>query len=98
MVVGGTRLDVAKTGVGVFVRKNSPKPDITSVDAFKRALLAARTVTYADPASGGAAGLYVAQLMERLGISTEMNQKTKFDPRGGAYVPDSCRWRSRPWI
>jgi molybdate transport system substrate-binding protein len=82
-VVSGTRLDVATTGVGAFVRKNSPKPDITSVDAFKRTVLAAQSVTYADPASGGAGGIFVAHLMERLGISTEMNQRTKLDPLGG---------------
>jgi molybdate transport system substrate-binding protein len=82
-IVSGTRLDVASTGVGTFVRKDSPKPDISSVDAFKRTLLAAKTVTYADPASGGAAGIYMGQLMERLEITTEMNRKTRFDPRGG---------------
>jgi molybdate transport system substrate-binding protein len=82
-VVVGTRVDVARTGVGAFVRKDSPKPDISSVDAFKRTLLAARTLTYADPASGGAAGTYMAGLFTRLGISSEMNRKTKFDPRGG---------------
>jgi molybdate transport system substrate-binding protein len=65
------------------VRKESPKPDISSVDAFKRTLMAARTLTYADPASGGAAGTYVASLFARFGISAEMNRKTKFDPRGG---------------
>ena len=97
-LVGGTRHDVAKTGVGVFVRKNSQKPDISSVDAFKRTALAAKAVTYADPASGGAAGIYMTHLMEHLGISIEMHQKTQFDPRGGAYVPDSCQWRSRPGI
>ena len=74
-VVAGTRVDVARTGVGVFVRKDSQRPDIGSVDAFKRTLLAARTVTYADPASGGAGGIYVARLMELMGISAEMNQK-----------------------
>jgi molybdate transport system substrate-binding protein len=82
-VLAGTRVDVARTGVGAFVRKNSAKPDISSVDAFKRTLLAARTVTYAAPSSGGAAGIYVARLMERMGISDEMDKKTKFDPRGG---------------
>jgi molybdate transport system substrate-binding protein len=82
-VVAGPRIDVARTGVGAFVRKDSPKPDISSVDAFKRTLLDARTLTYADPASGGAAGIYVAGLFERFGISSEMNRKTKFDPRGG---------------
>ena len=82
-VLPGTRVDVARTGVGAFVRKGSPKPDMSSVDAFKHALQAAQSITYAAPASGGAGGIYVAHLMERLGISDEMNKKTKFDPRGG---------------
>jgi molybdate transport system substrate-binding protein len=82
-IVAGTRVDVARTGVGVFMRKDSQKPDIGTVDAFKRTLLAARTVTYADPASGGAGGIYVARLIERMGISAEMNRKTKLDSSGG---------------
>jgi molybdate transport system substrate-binding protein len=85
-VVGGTRVDIARTGVGAFVRKNTQKPDIGSVDAFKRTLLAAKAVTYADPASGGAAGNYIAQLVDRLGISAEINMKKKLDPRGGSLM------------
>jgi molybdate transport system substrate-binding protein len=65
------------------VRKNIPKPDISSVDAFKRTLLAARTVTWSDPAQGGAAGSYMTQLMERLQVSAEMNSKIKLDITGG---------------
>jgi molybdate transport system substrate-binding protein len=84
-VLAGTRLDVAKVGVGAFVRKNSPKPDISSVDAFKRTVLAAKTVTYSDPALGGAAGIYMARLMDRLGISDEMNQRIKLHPGGLLY-------------
>jgi molybdate transport system substrate-binding protein len=53
------------------------------VDAFKRTLQAAKAVTYADPASGGAGGIYVAQLIERLGLSAAINRKTKLDPSGG---------------
>jgi molybdate transport system substrate-binding protein len=85
-VLAGTRVDIARTGVGAFVRKNGPKPDISSVDAFKRTLLAAHAITYAAPASGGAGGIYVARLMERMGISDEMKQKTKFDPSGGRLI------------
>jgi molybdate transport system substrate-binding protein len=87
-VVAGTRLDVARTGVGAFVRKNSPKPDISSVDAFRSTLLGARTVAYADPASGGAGGIYVAGLIERLGLSAEINPKTKLDRSGGFRLYD----------
>jgi molybdate transport system substrate-binding protein len=82
-VVAGTRVDIARTGVGAFIRKGSSRPDISSVEAFKHALQAAQAVTYADPASGGAGGIYVAQLIGRLGLSAEMNEKTKLDPSGG---------------
>jgi molybdate transport system substrate-binding protein len=81
-VVAGSSLDVARVGVGAFVRKDSPKPDISSIDAFKRTVLAAKAVAYSDPAGGGPAGIYVARLMERLGISAEMNQRTKLYPPG----------------
>jgi molybdate transport system substrate-binding protein len=82
-VAAGNRIDIARTGVGAFVRKGSPKPDLSSVDAFKRTLEAAKAVTYADPASGGAGGIYVAQLIERLGLSAAMNRKIKLDLSGG---------------
>ncbi len=83
-VVAGTRRDVAKVGVGAFIRKNSSRSDISTVDAFKRTILAAKTITYSDPAAGGAAGIYMVHLMDQLGLLAEMNQKTKLDPRGGA--------------
>jgi molybdate transport system substrate-binding protein len=71
-VVAGDRVIIAKVGVGAFVRKGAAKPDISSVDAFKRSMLAARSIAYPDPAGGGASGIYVARLLERLGISAEM--------------------------
>jgi molybdate transport system substrate-binding protein len=76
-VVAGDRVIIAKVGVGVFVRKGAVKPDISSTDAFKRSLLAARSIAYPDPAGGGASGIYVASLLERLGIAAEMKPKTK---------------------
>jgi molybdate transport system substrate-binding protein len=76
-VVAGDRVIIAKVGVGAFVRKGSAKPDISSVDAFKRSMLAARSIAYPDPAGGGASGIYVASLLERLGIAVEMKPKTK---------------------
>jgi molybdate transport system substrate-binding protein len=74
-IVLGTRLDVARTGIGAFVQKDSPKRDISSVDTFRRTLLVAKTVTWSDPVRGGAAGIYMAQLMEHLGISAAMNSR-----------------------
>jgi molybdate transport system substrate-binding protein len=74
-VVSGSRADLAKTGVGVVVRAGTPLPDISTVEAFKRALLAAKSVAYIDPKAGGSSGIYVAKLLEQLGIAKEVNAK-----------------------
>src|SRR6478735_12487312 len=75
-VVAGDRVIIAKVGVGAFVRKVAAKPDISSADAFKRSMLAARSIAYPEPFGGGASGIYVASLLERLGIAGEMKLKT----------------------
>jgi molybdate transport system substrate-binding protein len=79
-VVAGSRVSFAKVGVGVFVRKGAAKPDVSSADAFKRSMLAARSIAYPDPAGGGASGIYVASVLDRLGIAEEMKPKTKLLP------------------
>ena len=76
-VAADARADFARTAVGVAVRAGTPRPDITSVDAFKRTLVSARSVGYTDPARGGTSGVYVGQLMERLGIGAELKPKTR---------------------
>ena len=85
-VVAGDRVVIAKVGVGAFVRKGAAKPDISSADAFKRSMLAARSIAYPDPAGGGASGIYVASLLERLGIAAEMKSKTKLSTLGTLYA------------
>jgi len=82
-VVAGSRADLARVGVGVVVKAGAPLPDISTVDAFKRALLAAKSVAYIDPKAGGSSGIYVAGLLERLGIAAEINAKAKL-VQGGA--------------
>jgi molybdate transport system substrate-binding protein len=74
-VVPGSRVDLAKTGVGVVVKQGTPLPDISTVDAFKRTLLAAKSVAYIDPKAGGSSGIYVGKLLERLGIADAVNAK-----------------------
>jgi molybdate transport system substrate-binding protein len=79
-VVAGDRMIIAKVGVGAFVRRGSAKPDISSIESFKSSMLAAKSIAYPDPAGGGASGIYVASLLERLGIAVEMKPKTKLLP------------------
>src|SRR6476661_6868798 len=79
-VLAGDAIIIAKVGVGVFVRMGAAKPDISSADAFKRSMLAARSVTYPDPVGGGASGIYMVNLLERLGVAGEMKPKTKLSP------------------
>jgi molybdate transport system substrate-binding protein len=76
-VAAGDQIIIAKVGVSAFVLKGAAKPDISSADAFKRSMLAARSITYPDPAGGGASGIYMASLLERLGIAGQMKPKTK---------------------
>jgi molybdate transport system substrate-binding protein len=74
-VVAGTRADLAKTGIGVMVKAGAPVPDISTVDKFKRALLAAKTVAFIDPKAGGSSGIYIEALLARLGIADQINAK-----------------------
>ncbi len=78
---------VAHSGIVVAVRKGAPKPDISSPDALKRMLLAAKSISYVDPASGGASGIQFAKVLDRLGIANEMKSKTVFpNPKTPAAV------------
>ena len=85
-VVAGDRVIIAKVGVGAFMRTGAAKPDISSADAFKRSMLAAKSIAYPDPAGGGASGIYVASLLERLGIAAEMKPKTKLSTLATLYA------------
>jgi molybdate transport system substrate-binding protein len=76
-VVQGSRVNIAGVGVGVAIRKGAPKPDISSVEAFKRALSLARSVGYVNPALGSSSGIYVAGMLERLGIAQDLKSKIK---------------------
>jgi molybdate transport system substrate-binding protein len=80
-LAAGSRVDLGRTGMGVAVRRGAPKPQIDTVDAFRRALLAAPTVAYAN---GGASGVHVHAIPARLGIAEAMKQKLRPYPAGGA--------------
>jgi molybdate transport system substrate-binding protein len=72
--VVGSRVDFARAGVGVAVKAGAPKPDIGTLEAFKRAMLAARSIAYART---GASGIIAAKVMERLGIAEQLKEKTR---------------------
>ena len=67
---------LARAGIGVAVKEGAAKPNISSVDSFKKALLAARSIGYVDPASGGSSGIYLAKLFEKMGIADQLKPKT----------------------
>src|SRR6476660_3927486 len=72
--VVGSRVDFARAGVGVAVKAGAPKPDISTPEAFKRAMLAAKSIAYART---GASGIIAAKLMDRLGLAEQLKDKTK---------------------
>jgi molybdate transport system substrate-binding protein len=81
-IAPGTIVNLGRSAVGVAVRSGAPKPDISSVDAFKRSLLAAKSISYPDPAKGGATGVLLSRVLERLGMTEDVKAKTKFPPPG----------------
>ncbi len=74
---------VAGSGVAMVVKSGAPRPDISTPEAFKQALLDARSIAYSDPAAGGASGVYVAKLLQRLGIADQVKDKTRHPPANG---------------
>jgi molybdate transport system substrate-binding protein len=81
-VVADTVTPVAKSGIGVVMKAGTPPPDISSVEAFKQAMLATPSFAYIDPASGGSSGVYLAKLFDRLGIAAAIKSKAVLVPGG----------------
>ncbi len=76
-LLAATRMALANSGAGVAVRKGAPKPDISTVDAFKNALLSAKSVAYVEQ---GGTGIYLKALLQRLGIGDAIKPKLKLLP------------------
>ena len=80
-------VDIARSPVGFAVKKGVPKPDVSTVDAFKKTLLAARGITYPDPANGSPSANHLIRVAEQLGIADALKTKTRRPPGGGAAGP-----------
>src|SRR5882757_1727482 len=81
-LAANTRADIARSGMGVAIRKGAAKPNLATTQAFKQALLNAQTISYSD---GGLSGIYLKGLLERLGIAEQLKSKIRFG-RGGEMV------------
>jgi molybdate transport system substrate-binding protein len=75
-VAPGDRLVLARVGIGLAVRAGAVKPDISSTEALKHTLLAAKSIVYTDPASGGRSGIHFDKVLDRLGIAKEVKAKS----------------------
>jgi len=76
---------IARVGIGVAVNEKAPSPDISTVEAFKKTLLAAKSIVYIDP-KVGTSGKHVAQILQQLGIADEVNRKATFGQ--GGYITE----------
>ncbi len=74
-LVPGSRVDLARVGIGVAVKAGAPLPDIGTKAALQKTLLEAKSIAYLDPAAGGSSGVYVAEMLRRLGIADTVAKK-----------------------
>ena len=83
-IVAGTRVDIARSAMALAVQKGAPKPDISSAQAFKQAMLAAKSLGMSNPVGGGQSGANLMRIFDRLGITEAMKPKLTFGPGGPA--------------
>lgn len=81
-VDGASIRDLGSMGVGVAVKAGAPKPDIHDVASFKKSMLAAKSIMYANPAKGGQSGIHVAKVFAQLGIAQQLAPKLQLRDRG----------------
>lgn len=90
LLVPGSAAAIARSGIGVAVRAGALRPDIGSVGSFIRTLRAARSIAYADPATGSPSGHYLVGLFERLGLTAELRGKTRLIGADGGHAVVVC--------
>ena len=74
-LVAGSQIEIARSLIGIAVQRGAPRPDIGTPDALRKTLLAVKSVTFSDPATGATSGVHTAKMFERLGIADQMKPK-----------------------
>jgi len=82
-IVPGSSEDIARTSIGIAVRGDAPAPDVSTAEAFKQTLSAARMIAFSDAAVGGSAGVHLAELWGRIGMADEIKRKAMPQKSGG---------------
>jgi molybdate transport system substrate-binding protein len=80
----GSTTEIAKSSIGLAVQKGAPKPDISTVEGFRRAMLAAKSIACSKPVGGGQSGVHIAKVFADLGITELMAAKSKYGEGGAA--------------
>jgi molybdate transport system substrate-binding protein len=83
-LVDGSLVEIAKSSIGVAVAKGAPQPDLSTLDGFKRAMLAAKSIACSRPVGGGQSGVHLAKVFADLGITEQMQAKSKYGAGGAA--------------
>jgi molybdate transport system substrate-binding protein len=81
-LVDGSAVEIAKSSIGVAVSKGAPKPDLSTAEGFKRAMLAAKSIACSRPVGGGQSGVHLAKVFADLGITEQMQAKAQYGAGG----------------
>ncbi|HTE36210.1 MAG TPA: substrate-binding domain-containing protein [Reyranella sp.] len=82
-ILPGSEVTLASSPAAIAVKAGASKPDISTPEALKKALLAARAISYSDPRAGGASGIHFAKVLEQMGIADAINARNRFPPPAG---------------
>ena len=81
-VMAGSRISLARASIGVSVKAGSASPDLSTEEAFKKAMMAAKSISYVNPEAGGTSGTYMDGLFKKMGIGDSMHAKVVWGYQG----------------
>jgi molybdate transport system substrate-binding protein len=90
-VLPGTKVAIARVGIGVFVAKGVVRPDISSTEAFKKLLTSAKSISFGNPANGAPAGVHLLSVIDQLGLTSAVKPKILLATSGAALFDSVAR-------